>query len=53
MPATTRPTGPPTRSPDSTTPCIAWLPGQRWFPAKGREVAGVRTASHAVISQPG
>jgi maltokinase len=31
----------------------AWLPGQRWFPAKGREVAGVRTASHSRISAPG
>jgi maltokinase len=32
---------------------IAWLPTQRWFPAKGRQVAGVRTAAHSVISQPG
>ena len=32
---------------------LAWLPSQRWFPAKGREVAGLRTVGHAVVSAPG
>ncbi|GAA4918570.1 maltokinase [Actinomycetospora succinea] len=32
---------------------LAWLPTQRWFPAKGRVVAGLRTVSHAVVSAPG
>ncbi len=29
-----------------------WLPTQRWFPAKGRVLTGVRTVSHATISEP-
>jgi maltokinase len=32
---------------------LAWLPTQRWFPAKGREVSGLRTVSHSVVSAPG
>lgn len=30
-----------------------WLPTQRWFPAKGRTIAGVRTVSHVTVSEPG
>jgi maltokinase len=30
-----------------------WLPTQRWFPAKGRRLTGVRTVSHATITEPG
>ena len=52
MPATT-PEGSPDPLDGLHDALIAWLPGQRWFPAKGRGVAGVRTASHAVISEPG
>ena len=29
-----------------------WLPGQRWFAAKGREVAGVRIVSHQDVTAP-
>ncbi|MEJ2885613.1 maltokinase N-terminal cap-like domain-containing protein [Actinomycetospora aeridis] len=50
---------PATSSPDGTDPLgglhdalLAWLPTQRWFPAKGREVAGLRTVSHSVVSAP-
>ncbi|PVZ14683.1 maltokinase N-terminal cap-like domain-containing protein [Actinomycetospora cinnamomea] len=32
---------------------LAWLPGQRWFPAKGRQIAGLRTVGHSVVSAPG
>jgi maltokinase len=31
---------------------LAWLPHQRWFPAKGRTVAGLRTVAHAVVTDP-
>ncbi|GAA4800688.1 phosphotransferase [Actinomycetospora chlora] len=31
---------------------LAWLPSQRWFPAKGRTVAGLRTVAHATVSLP-
>ncbi|MHC1560134.1 maltokinase N-terminal cap-like domain-containing protein [Actinomycetospora sp. C-140] len=50
----------PATSPDGTDPLdglhddlLAWLPTQRWFPAKGREIAGLRTVAHAVVSTPG
>lgn len=57
MPATSSPDGDTTGTGDPLAALhdalIAWLPTQRWFPAKGREIAGVRTVSHAVVSAPG
>jgi maltokinase len=32
---------------------LTWLPAQRWFPAKGRVIAGLRTVAHTVVSVPG
>ncbi|WP_433787025.1 maltokinase N-terminal cap-like domain-containing protein [Actinomycetospora sp. CA-101289] len=52
MPATSPPDGSPDPLGGLHDALLAWLPGQRWFPAKGREIAGLRTVSHAVISSP-
>ena len=52
MPATSPPDGSPDPLGGLHDALLAWLPGQRWFPAKGREIAGMRTVSHAVISAP-
>ncbi|MDD7942125.1 aminoglycoside phosphotransferase [Actinomycetospora lutea] len=50
MPATSSPDDPLAGLHDAL---LAWLPSQRWFPAKGREIAGLRTVGHAVVSAPG
>ena len=53
MPATSSPDGSGDPLAGLHDALLAWLPQQRWFPAKGREVAGLRTVSHAVVSVPG
>lgn len=55
MPATSSPDGPPgTGDPLAGLhdALLAWLPTQRWFPAKGRRIAGLRTVAHSVVSTP-
>jgi len=52
MPATSPPDGSADPLGDLHDDLLAWLPGQRWFPAKGREIAGLRTVAHSVISTP-
>lgn len=38
---------------EALIPALAgWLPGQRWFAAKGREVAGVRIVGHQDVTPP-
>lgn len=33
-------------------PLEQWLPTQRWFPAKGRTIEGLRTVGHAAVTPP-
>src|SRR4051794_33215696 len=52
MPATSPPDGTVDPLDGLHDDLLSWLPTQRWFPAKGREIAGLRTVAHAVVSTP-